>query len=87
MRSCRKHDERIRAAGQQAGECSALAAGAAFGDIVGLVDEDDVPVGLFEIRAVKGALLQSVDRDDSLVDIQERIVTGGNALLQACDAI
>ena len=37
------------------------------GDVVGLVDDDDVPVGVLEVGAVLGVLLERVDGDDGLV--------------------
>ena len=51
-----KHDEGVGALREKARELRALTHRAAFGDVVRFVDQDDVPVRVFEERAVLGAL-------------------------------
>ena len=51
-----------------------------------LVDDDDVPVGLLQVVAVLGVLLQRVDRDDRLVVVVERVVAGRDAATHPLDA-
>ena len=59
---------------------------AAVRDVVRLVDDDDVPVGLLQVGAVLGVLLQGVDRDDRLVVVVERVVAGRDAAAHPLDA-
>ena len=42
-----------------------------------IVDDGDVPPGVFEVGAVFAILLQGVDGVDGLVEVAERIVVGG----------
>ena len=92
VRRRRQHDQRVGAAREQPGEAAAQrrppvrAAGAPVGDVVRLVDDDDVPVRLLQIRAVLGVLLQGVDGDDGLVVVVERVVAGRYAAAHALDA-
>ena len=96
VRRRREHDERVGAAGEQPGEAAAQrgppvrgprrAAGAPVGDVVRLVDDDDVPVRLLQVRAVLGVLLQGVDGDDRLVVVVERVVAGRDATPHPLDA-
>ena len=86
VRRCRQHDERVRAAREQAREAASQRAGAAVGDVVGLVDDDDVPVRLLQVRAVLGVLLEGVDRDDRLVVVVEGIVAGRDTAAHPLDA-
>ena len=51
-----------------------------------LVYDDDVPVGLLQVGAVLGVLLQGVDRDDRLVVVVERVVAGRDAAAHPLDA-
>ena len=62
------------------------AAGAPVRHVVRLVDDDDVPVGLLQVGAVLRVLLQRVDRDDRLVVVVERVVTGRDAAAHPLDA-
>ena len=82
VRRRREHDERVGPAREQASEAAAQrrssmrgvpagASPAAVRDVVRLVDDDDVPVGLLQVGAVLGVLLQGVDRDDRLVVVDE----------------
>ena len=81
-----EHDEGVGAPGQQAGEAAAQRARAAVRHVVRLVDHDDVPVRLFQVRAVLGVLLQGVDRDDRLVVVVEGVVAGRDPAPHALDA-
>lgn len=82
MRGGGKQDQAVGAAGKQAGQTRTPgdAAGTAFRDVVGLVDDDDVPVGILQIGAVFGILLKRIHGDDAFVKIMERIVVGGDLL-------
>ena len=55
VRGGRKHDQGVGAPGQPAGEAASQRARAAVGDVVRLVDDDDVPVRLFQVGAVDSA--------------------------------
>lgn len=83
----RKHDEGVRALREKARQLRALAFRTALGDVVRLVDQDDVPVRFFQERAVLGALLQRIDRDDRAVDVEERVVPARNARHEALQAV
>src|SRR5712691_1675517 len=52
----------------------------ACGDVVTLIDDDDVPPGVLKIVAILKIILQGVDRDDAAVEIIERVVVAGNAV-------
>ena len=65
----------------------ALTHRAAFGDVVRFVDQDDVPVRVFEERAVLRALLQRIDGDDRAVNVKERVVPARNARHEALQAV
>jgi hypothetical protein len=82
MRGGGEEDQRVRARGEQLGGARAqrvpALAGAALGDVVGFVDDDDVPPGVFEVGAVFAVLFQGVDGDDRLVEVVERVVVRGD---------
>jgi hypothetical protein len=59
---------------------------APLGDVVGLVDDDDVPLGALDVRAELVVLLERVDRDDRLVVVVEGVVVGGDLLADAREA-
>ena len=61
VRRGRKHDQRVRAAGQPLGQTASLRSRAAIRNVVGLVDDDDVPVRGFQERSVLLDLLERVD--------------------------
>ncbi len=67
----------------KAASSSGLAA--ALGDPVGLVDDDDVPGGVFQKDAVLVLLLQRVDRDDRAVEVVERVGVGGQEIANPLD--
>ena len=72
----RGEDQAVAGARQQAGQPVALAAG--VGHVVALVDDDHVPVALFEVVTILGVVLQCVDGDDRAVVVGERILVGGD---------
>ena len=51
------------------------------------IDQDDVPVGVFQIIAVGRALLERIDRDDRAVDVKERVVSARNTRHEALQAV
>ena len=69
----------VRAARSSSASLARGARRAADGDVVGFVDDDDVPVALFQMDAEIAFLLQGVDGDDGLVVVVERVGVGGNA--------
>src|SRR5690606_40930343 len=78
MRGGREHDQGIGAAGQQLRQLGALRAGTTLGDVMCLVDDDDVPVGPLQVAAVFIVLLEGVDGDDRLVVVVEGVVVARN---------
>lgn len=75
---CRKHDQSIRTFGEKLREFATFGGFAACGDIVCFVDDDDIPVGLFEGNAVSPIVFEGIDRDDGFVDGIEGVVVGGD---------
>jgi hypothetical protein len=47
---------------------------------VALIDDDDVPPGVFQIIAVLEIVLERIDRDDRAVVVVERVVIAGDAV-------
>jgi hypothetical protein len=86
MRRCGQQDECVRPCGQQLGEPgpsgqSSLAR--TGGDVVALVDDDDVPPGVLQVIAILQIALEGVDRDDAAVEVIEWVVVGWNAVAHA----
>ena len=89
MRRGRQQDQGVRAGRQPLGELGALAAlgpDAALGDVLALIDHDDVPVGVFQKGPVVPVVLERVDRDDRLVEVVKGVLAGGQLLADALDA-
>ena len=90
MRGGGEEEQGVRTRGEQLGGAGAegvvALAGAALGDVVGFVDDDDVPPGVFEVGAVFAVLLQGVDRDDGPVVVVERIVVRRDVAADALEA-
>jgi hypothetical protein len=63
-----------------------MSAAAADGDVVGLIDDDDVPVALLQVLAEIALLLEGIDGDDRLVEVVEGVGVGGDILADALDA-
>jgi len=82
----RQHDERIGAGRQQAGQPGTLGMLAAFGHVMCLVNDDDVPPGLFEIMPVFDVLLEGIDGDDRPIEVMKWIVVGRQAVAHALQA-
>ena len=80
---CGEHDQSIRTARQQLCQFRTLGATPAFSHIMGFVDDDNVPVGLFQMPTVFVVLLESVDGNDRLVVIVERVLVAGNVVTYA----
>ncbi|MCY1294429.1 hypothetical protein D9M70_437220 [compost metagenome] len=53
---------------------------------MGLVDDDQVPPGLFQVVAVLAVTLEGIDRDDGPVVVVERVVIGWNVAADALNA-
>ena len=80
MRRGRCHDERVGAAGEQIGELGAQRElRTTECDIVGFVDDDDVPIALVRPNPELGVLFQGVDGNDGLVEIMEGVRVGGDS--------
>ena len=79
VRGGRQQNQRVRAGGQEARQAGTLRTGVAVSHVVGLVDDDDVPVGLLEVVAVFDVLLERVDGNDRSVEVVERVVVGRNS--------
>ena len=90
MRGGGEEEQGVRARGEQLGGAGAegvvALAGAALGDVVGFVDDDDVPPSVFEVGAVFAVLLQGIDRDDRPVVVVEGIVVGRDVAADALEA-
>ena len=86
MRCGREQDEGVGATREQIGQTVALGTVAFVGNVVGLVDDDEVPPGLFQIMAVFAVALERIDRDDGAVEVVEGIVVGRNVAANALDA-
>ena len=67
--------------GEESRELLALAA--AVGDVVALIDDDDVPAGVLEPGAVARVVLERIDGDDATVVVGEGVAVGGDLLLDA----
>ena len=74
VRRSREQDHRVAAIREQAREARALRRAATRRDILRLVDDDDVPIRVLEMRAVGDVVLQRIDGDDRLVVIKEWVV-------------
>ena len=79
VRGGREHDEGVGLPRQQLREAAPQGARTPVGHVVRLVDDDDVPPRLFQIRTVFRVLFEGVDGDDRLVVVVERVVVGRNA--------
>ena len=87
VRRSGKHDESVRALSQKLGQFGAQGGAAApLGNVMGFVDDNDVPVCVFEIGAIFGVLLEGIDGDDRPVVIVKRVLIGGDAGADALDA-
>ena len=51
-----------------------------------LIDDDDIPPGVFQIVAVLQIALEGVDRDDAAVEVVERVVVGRDAVAHPSQA-
>ena len=83
MRCGREQHERVGPVGQQPRQpCAARQARLPCpgGHVVALVDDDDVPPGVFEVVAVLQIALERVDGDDAAVEVVERVVVGRDAV-------
>lgn len=81
-----EQDERIGALSQQVSQAVALGAIALVRDVVGLVDDDEIPPGAFQVVAVFAVALERIDRDDGAVVLAERVVVGRYLAADALDA-
>ena len=79
VRSCREHDQGIGTGGEALSQPRTLTAVTTLCDVVTLIDNDDVPVGLLQIDAVLGVLLESINGDDRFIVVVKRVVIGWNA--------
>ena len=89
MRRGGQHDQRVGTGGKAFGEFGALraaAVGGTVGDILCLVDHDDVLIRGIECRAILDVPLQRVDGDDHLVVIGERVGVRGDLGTNLLDA-
>lgn len=77
-------DQGVGARSQCLGEGAALAA--LVDEVVGLVDDDRVPLDAFQVVAVLPDVLECVHRDDHALVVRERIAAGGDLALDALDA-
>ena len=82
-----EHHQGIGAGGQQFGQPGTLGAAAALGDVVGFVDDDDVPIGLFQIVAVFDVLLEGVDGNNGAVKMVERVMVGRDTVAHPLQAL
>ena len=76
MRRGGQHNQRVGTGGKSFGKLGTLCATAVdgtVGNILGLIDHDDVPIRGIERRAILDVTLQRVDGDDHLVVIGEWI--------------
>ena len=76
MRRGGQHNQRVGTGGKAFGELGALcttAVDGTVGDILSLVDHDDVPIRGIKRRAILDVTLQRINGDDHLVVIGERV--------------
>jgi hypothetical protein len=79
----------VRATGEQAGQSGTTRQAilvAARRDVVALIDDDDVPPGVFQIIPVLKIVLERIDRDDGAVVVVERVVIAGDAVAHPLQA-
>ena len=74
VRGGAEQDQRIGTLGQEGSQTVALGAVTLPGHIVGLIQDDQVPPGAFQVAAVLAVALEGIDRDDGAVVVVERIV-------------
>ena len=89
MRRGGQHDQRIGTGGKALGELGALcttAVDGTVGDILGLVDHDDVPIRGIECRAILDVPFQRINGDDHLVVVGERVGVRRNLGTNLLDA-
>jgi hypothetical protein len=81
-----QQDQGVRTLGQQFGQAVALGAIALVRDVVRLVDDDQIPPGVFQIVTILAVALEGIDRDDGPVVIVEGVVVGRDLATDALDA-
>ncbi len=82
MRGRGEQDEPVGTGGQALRELVALADAAGtlpLGDVVGLVDDDEIPPRRLKSRPVLPVVLEGVDGDDGLVELIEGVVVQRDA--------
>ena len=88
MRGRGQQDQGVGSLGEDLGDAGALGpAPAADGDVVGLVDDDDVPPGGLDVGAEGVVLLERVDGDDGAVEVMEGVVVGRDVLADPLQAL
>jgi hypothetical protein len=83
VRSGRGEDQRIRRWGERPGQLVVKRGG--VGEVVGLVDDHDVPALLLEATDVVGSL-QGVHRDDDALVVRERVARRRQLLAHSLEA-
>ncbi|MOA35510.1 hypothetical protein D3C78_1569650 [compost metagenome] len=86
MRRGGKQDQGIRALREQLGQAVALGTVALVGNVVSLVDDDQIPPGLFQVVAVFAVTLERIDRDDGAVVVVERVMVYRDIAANALDS-
>ena len=77
MGRCRQHNHRITAIGQQFSKARALRLMiATLGNILCLIDDNNIPICIFKMSSVFNVSFQRVDRNNGLVIVKERVVIG-----------
>ena len=75
MRRCRQHNHRITPICKQLGETRTLRLMiSAFRNILRFIDNDDIPICIFQMSAVFNITFQRVNRNNRLIIIEKRII-------------
>ena len=75
MRRCRQHYHRIAPICKQLGETRTLSLMiSAFRNILRFIDNDDIPICIFQMSAVFNITFQCVNRNNRLIIIEKRII-------------
>ena len=75
VRRCGQHDHGITAICKQLGQTRTLGLMVSpFRNILRLIDHDNIPICIFQVRAVFNISFQCVNRNDCLIIIEKRII-------------
>ena len=74
VRGGAEQDQRIGTLGQEGSQTVALGTVTLPGHVVGLIQDDQVPPGAFQVAAVLAVALEGIDRDDGSIVVIEGIV-------------